>query len=114
MGCRTFLPFYYIFFMFSPLLIFYLLLLLFFSLLLNVFIIFIPSGKKTKGTVTQIFQEEGNMGKVLPEYLSRWTMDKVKAEGVNIVNNSKVSKVEKLANGQLKLLLSTGKEVSVI
>ena len=28
--------------------------------------------------VVQIFPEKGNMGKVLPEYLSNWTTEKVK------------------------------------
>lgn len=34
--------------------------------------------------VNQIFRESGNMGKILPEYLSFWTTNKVKGEGVNV------------------------------
>lgn len=34
--------------------------------------------KKYGGKVIQIFPEQGNLGKVLPEYLSKWTTDKVK------------------------------------
>ena len=33
-------------------------------------------GKQSKLEVVQAFQEEGNMGKVLPDYLSQWTKDK--------------------------------------
>lgn len=34
--------------------------------------------------VYQIFKESGNMGKILPEYLSLWTSDRVRAEGVEV------------------------------
>lgn len=34
--------------------------------------------------VYQIFRESGNMGKILPEYLSYWTTNKVKSEGVQV------------------------------
>lgn len=37
---------------------------------------------KWRLAVNQIFPEEGNMGKVLPEYLCRWTTDKVRSEGI--------------------------------
>ena len=33
-------------------------------------------GKQGDLKVTQVFQEDGNMGKVLPNYLSEWTTDK--------------------------------------
>ncbi|CAL4133713.1 unnamed protein product, partial [Meganyctiphanes norvegica] len=68
--------------------------------------------KLTKGTVTQIYPEFGNMGKILPEYLSKWTTNKVKSEGVNIVSNSYVKSVNTQADGKLNLTLSTGEEVS--
>ncbi|KAK4312455.1 hypothetical protein Pmani_016141 [Petrolisthes manimaculis] len=47
--------------------------------------------KSTKGSVTQVYPEYGNMAKVLPEYLSRWTTDKVKSEGVDIITHSTVN-----------------------
>lgn len=34
--------------------------------------------------IYQIFKEGGNLGKVLPEYLSFWTTDKVKGMGVEV------------------------------
>lgn len=34
--------------------------------------------------VYQVFRESGNMGKILPEYLSFWTTNKVKEEGVQV------------------------------
>lgn len=37
--------------------------------------------------VYQIFGESGNMGKILPEYLSFWTTNKVQDEGVNVCCN---------------------------
>lgn len=53
--------------------------------------------------IYQLFPEKGNMGKVLPEYLSQWTMDKVKREGVQIVNNKYV-KGASLENGKKVVL----------
>ncbi|XP_022086812.1 apoptosis-inducing factor 1, mitochondrial-like [Acanthaster planci] len=44
-------------------------------------------GKETGLKVTQVFPEKGNMGRVLPEYLSKWTTKKVKNEGVNVIPN---------------------------
>ena len=35
-------------------------------------------GKKTGMNVSQIFPEDGNMGKVLPKYLTEWTTNKVR------------------------------------
>lgn len=33
----------------------------------------------------QVFRESGNMGHVLPQYLSLWTTEKVKKEGVQVI-----------------------------
>lgn len=45
-------------------------------------------GRKAKAEgsqdIYQIFKEGGNMGKILPEYLSFWTTDKVKNESVKV------------------------------
>lgn len=41
--------------------------------------------KDPKFKVYQIFKEGGNLGKVLPEYLSFWTTDKVKSLGVEVL-----------------------------
>ncbi|XP_067348244.1 apoptosis-inducing factor 1, mitochondrial isoform X2 [Channa argus] len=43
--------------------------------------------------VIQMFPEKGNMGKVLPEYLSNWTTEKVKKEGVKIISEALVKSV---------------------
>ncbi|XP_029924460.1 apoptosis-inducing factor 1, mitochondrial isoform X2 [Myripristis murdjan] len=43
--------------------------------------------------VIQMFPEKGNMGKVLPEYLSNWTTEKVKREGVKILSEALVKNV---------------------
>ncbi|KAK4324688.1 hypothetical protein Pmani_004688 [Petrolisthes manimaculis] len=70
--------------------------------------------KSTKGSVTQVYPEYGNMAKVLPEYLSRWTTDKVKSEGVDIITHSTVKDVTTTPDGKLKLSFDTGKEVGFI
>ncbi|XP_050512540.1 apoptosis-inducing factor 1, mitochondrial isoform X1 [Diabrotica virgifera virgifera] len=40
--------------------------------------------------IYQLFKEGGNMGKVLPEYLSLWTTEKVKDEGVRVKPHTEV------------------------
>lgn len=69
------------------------------------------SAKATKGSVTQVYPESGNMGKVLPEYLSKWTTGKVKSEGVDTIPNSYVKEVKSTEEGKLELTLNTGKKV---
>lgn len=69
-------------------------------------------GKKQNKTIYQIFREKGNMGKILPEYLSSWTTDKVKKEGVNVVATAEITGV-KYENDQVTLLLNDGKSIQV-
>ncbi|XP_075752740.1 apoptosis-inducing factor 1, mitochondrial isoform X2 [Pelodiscus sinensis] len=60
--------------------------------------------------VIQMFPENGNMGKVLPEYLSNWTTDKVKREGVNVMPNAVVKSVCVCGN-RLNIKLKDGRKV---
>jgi len=60
--------------------------------------------------VYQIFQELGNMGKVLPGYLSLWTTNMVQEEGVNVIANAEVENIEKVED-QLILSLNNGRKV---
>ena len=46
--------------------------------------------------------------KVLPEYLSVWTTEKVKAEGVNIINNAEVKAAKLDESGKISLSLNDG------
>merc|ERR1711892_740431 len=68
-------------------------------------------GKQSKLEVIQAYQEEGNMGKVLPDYLSQWTTDKVRSEGVTVLPNSRISSVTKGEGAQLKVKMESGKTV---
>ncbi|EDQ89114.1 uncharacterized protein MONBRDRAFT_32548 [Monosiga brevicollis MX1] len=45
----------------------------------------------SKGTVYQVYPEQGNMAQVLPEYLQKWTTARVSEVGVAIKPNSRVS-----------------------
>ncbi|KAG6924835.1 apoptosis inducing factor, mitochondria associated 1, partial [Chelydra serpentina] len=70
-------------------------------------------GRKVQTTgleVIQMFPENGNMGKVLPEYLSNWTTDKVKREGVNVMPNAVVKSVCVCGN-RLVIKLKDGRKV---
>lgn len=50
----------------------------FMRLLLNLFSSDCPKANESGLEVVQMYPEKGNMGKVLPEYLSNWTTEKVK------------------------------------
>lgn len=64
--------------------------------------------RKSAGSrIFQIFPESGNMSKVLPDYLSKWTMQKVEAQGVCVLPNASVLDIKR-DNSSLKLILSTG------
>lgn len=52
------------------------------------------------------------MGKILPEYLSTWTTDRVKEEGVNVITDTQVQSV-KLQEGKICLTLMNGQQVFV-
>ncbi|CAH1722531.1 apoptosis-inducing factor 1, mitochondrial isoform X1 [Aphis gossypii] len=71
-------------------------------------------GKKNGVKIYQIFKEKGNMGKVLPNYLSQWTTEKVRNEGVEVVTETEVKNCS-LDNDkqQVNLVLSNGKNISV-
>ncbi|XP_056116034.1 apoptosis-inducing factor 1, mitochondrial isoform X1 [Rhinichthys klamathensis goyatoka] len=60
--------------------------------------------------VIQMFPEKGNMGKVLPEYLSNWTTEKVRKEGVNVIPDALVKNVS-YKNDQLEIKLKDGRVV---
>ncbi|XP_017047481.1 putative apoptosis-inducing factor 1, mitochondrial isoform X2 [Drosophila ficusphila] len=65
------------------------------------------SRENNGGKVYQVFQENANMSKVLPNYLSRWTMAKMEAQGVCVIPNASIrSAVRDETN--LKLELNNG------
>lgn len=57
--------------------------------------------------VIQMFPEKGNMGKVLPEYLSNWTTEKVRKEGARVITDAVVKNVS-LKNDKLEIKLKDG------
>jgi len=69
-------------------------------------------GKESKVEVTQAYQEGGNMGKVLPDYLSEWTTEKVRSEGVTVMPNSRISSVTKGEGSQLRVQMEGGKNIN--
>ncbi|XP_002720337.1 apoptosis-inducing factor 1, mitochondrial isoform X1 [Oryctolagus cuniculus] len=70
-------------------------------------------GRKARASgkeVIQLFPEKGNMGKILPEYLSNWTMEKVRREGVKVMPNAIVQSVG-VSGGKLLIKLKDGRKV---
>ncbi|KAI4464107.1 apoptosis-inducing factor 1 [Holotrichia oblita] len=62
--------------------------------------------------IYQIFKESGNLGKVLPEYLSFWTTDKVKSLGVEVMSEIEVTAAVP-KDGKVRLTLSNGEPLLV-
>lgn len=50
------------------------------------------------------------MGKVLPEFLSEWTTERVREEGVNVIPSAQVKSVDSASN-QIKLTLDNGQTI---
>lgn len=70
-------------------------------------------GKKNKVKIYQVFKEKGNMGKVLPKYLSQWTTEKVRNEGVEVVTETEVENCTlENGGGKVNLILNNGENVS--
>ncbi|XP_077983754.1 apoptosis-inducing factor 1, mitochondrial-like [Glandiceps talaboti] len=69
-------------------------------------------GKDTGLKVYQAYPEMGNMARVLPEYLSEWTTDKVRGEGVEIIPNARV-KSATLDDGKVILSMQNDQELKV-
>nr|CAD7205446.1 unnamed protein product [Timema douglasi] len=67
-------------------------------------------GQSVYVPVHQIVREHGNMGKVLPKYLSRWTTERVRKEGVNVILNSEVEAVA-IDHESLVLTLNSGNKL---
>lgn len=64
--------------------------------------------------VTQIFPEKGNLSKILPEYLSRWTTDRMREQGIEVIPNVDVVNVSSSINGkQIQVTLSNGEKVII-
>ncbi|XP_037070925.1 apoptosis-inducing factor 1, mitochondrial-like [Pollicipes pollicipes] len=68
-------------------------------------------GKQTGLTVTQTFPEPGNMGRVLPEYLSNWTTRKVQAEGVQVLTGTSVKSARRQGDA-VELTLDDGRQLT--
>lgn len=67
-------------------------------------------GENKKLVVHQVFNEPGNMGKVLPEFLSKWTTERIREEGVNVIPHTEIRAVDLIQN-QIQLTLENGKTV---
>lgn len=67
-------------------------------------------GNKKNFKVNQIFKEYGNMARVFPEYLTKWTTNKVFQEGVNVIPETVVNQAD-MEDGRVKLTLSNGSEI---
>jgi len=62
---------------------------------------------ENKFTVEQIIKEEGNLGFILPDYLSKWTKGKVEECGVSVTSNARVTNATQCSEtGKIRLELS--------
>ncbi|KAH8271753.1 hypothetical protein KR044_004119 [Drosophila immigrans] len=65
------------------------------------------SKENNGGKVYQVFQEKGNMSKVLPNYLSSWTTRKMEAQGVCVIPDASIKSAQR-DDAQLRLELNNG------
>ncbi|CAA3004965.1 apoptosis-inducing factor 1, mitochondrial, partial [Olea europaea subsp. europaea] len=63
--------------------------------------------------VYQIYPESGNLGKILPQYLSEWVSKKIESEGANLIPGAEVKQVSMSSDKAVQLTLSNGKELKV-
>lgn len=56
--------------------------------------------------VTQIFPEEGNMGLVFPRYLSTWTSNKMRQEGISLMNKARVKSLSPKEGDLTKVIVT--------
>ena len=68
-------------------------------------------GKQSGLKVAQIYHEGGNMGKVLPAYLSDWTTKKVENEGVKIYPHAELVSADLTEDGKVSIALNSGEKV---
>lgn len=70
-------------------------------------------GQEGKLKVYQLFNENGSMAKVLPDYLSKWTTERIREVGVDVQPNTQIVDVEIYEGNQLKLKLKDGRSIIV-
>lgn len=63
--------------------------------------------------VYQLFHENGNMAKILPSYLSKWTTERIREVGVDVQPSVQITDVELYEGNQLKLKLMDGRSIIV-
>lgn len=67
-------------------------------------------GENKELQVHQVINELGNMSNILPEFLSKWTTERIREEGVNVISNTGVRCVD-YVNNQVELTLENGKTI---
>lgn len=65
------------------------------------------SKQNNGGQVYQVYPEKANMSKVLPEYLSHWTTQKMEKQGVCVIPEASIKSASR-DDSQLKLDLNNG------
>ncbi|KNC82426.1 hypothetical protein SARC_05296 [Sphaeroforma arctica JP610] len=68
-------------------------------------------GATSNMKVTQVFPEHGNMGFLLPQYLSTATTEFMRNENVNVIPSASVESAS-MSNGKVILKLTNGSEIS--
>lgn len=63
--------------------------------------------------IYQIYPETGNLGKVLPQYLSEWVSKKLEQEGANLIPRVEVKHVSMSADNCVEVKLSNGQVLKV-
>ncbi|OTF69653.1 apoptosis-inducing factor 1, mitochondrial-like protein, partial [Euroglyphus maynei] len=63
--------------------------------------------------INHVFEQNGVLNEVLPDYLSRWCTDRIKDENVNVITNVRIDQVRMdEQNDQLELKLNNGQTLN--
>lgn len=74
----------------------------------------IPEDKVPEDQIIyQIYPETGNLGKVLPQYLSEWVSDKVRKEGAHLIPSVEVKSATMTSDNTIDVGLSNGESINV-
>ena len=63
--------------------------------------------------VTQVLKEKSHLTKILPEYLSNWVTNRIRGEGVEIIEETTVKSANLDESGKVNFTTNSGKTVQV-
>lgn len=70
-------------------------------------------GSQTSQKIYQIYPESGNLGKILPQYLSEFVSEKIRSEGAHLIANVEVKSLSMTSDKFIQIQLTNGETLEV-